>query len=69
MSLRHDRIVATLATLARSVGFAVKREPPFDHRTHLRSRVDMETGEEHDELTEPAVTCCWCGTTRGWWWM
>jgi len=50
MSLRHDRIVANLAMLACSVGFAVKREPPFDHRTHLRSRVHEETGEEHAEL-------------------
>jgi hypothetical protein len=50
MSLRHDRIVATLATLARSVGFAVKREPSFEHRTRLCTRVDEETGEEHDEL-------------------
>ena len=50
LSLRHDRIAATLATLARSVGFAVKREPPFEHRTRLHTRVDEETGEEHDEL-------------------
>jgi hypothetical protein len=50
VSLRHNRIVATLATLARSVGFAVKREPPFEHRTHLRARADEATGEERAEL-------------------
>jgi len=49
-TLRHHRLVATLATLARSVGCAVKREPAFDHRTHVQTRMDEQSGEQREEL-------------------
>jgi len=49
-TLQHHRLVATLATLARSVGFAVKCEPSFDRRKHVRTRVDEHSGEQRQEV-------------------
>jgi hypothetical protein len=47
VSLRHHRVVATLATLARSVGFVVRLEPHFAPQLH--TTVDAETGEERTQ--------------------
>ena len=51
VTTRHNRLVDVLGGLARSVGYTVIREPPFEDIAVIASEVDPHTGESFEAET------------------